>query len=372
MTPKQAPRAVLLMSRELGVGGTERQLVQTALTLDRTRFEPHVACFDARGFRAATLREAGIPVLELPVRSLMGWSAVDGALRLGRYLRAHRIQVAHAFDVPMDIFGVPVARFFRTPVVISSQRAPRTLTPGRHTRMLRLTDRMVDAVVVNSHAVEQELTSEHGVSPSLIRLWPNSIEPAEFPCEPSVRRPELAGANLVIGALCALRPEKGLDLLLDAYAAMKPADAQLVIVGSGPAETELKARAHSLGLTDVCCFVPMTANVSEWLRSIDLFVMPSRAESFSNSLMEAMASGCCCVASDAGGNRELVEDGATGMLFEAGNAVALEQTLRALIANRPLRERLAQAAAQHIRRNFSAQASAERAAGLYTELLERR
>ena len=118
------------MSRELGIGGTERQLVQTALTLDRSRFAPHVACFNAGGFRAAALRAAGIPIVELPVRSFMRWSAVAGAWRLARYLRAHHIQVVHAFDVPMDVFGVPVARFARTPVVISSQRAHRDLTPG--------------------------------------------------------------------------------------------------------------------------------------------------------------------------------------------------------------------------------------------------
>ncbi len=372
MKSTQAPRAVLLMTRELGAGGTERQLAQTALTLDRARFEPHVACFDASGFHTAKLRQAGIPVLELPVRSLMGWSAVDGARRLGRYLRQHRIQIVHAFDVPMDMFGVPVARFFRTPVVISSQRASRSLTPGRHTRMLRLTDRMVDAVVVNSRAVERELIVEHGVPKRLLRFWPNSLDPAAFPCEPRARRPEIADASLVIGSLCALRPEKGLDLLLEAYAGIKPVGAQLLIVGSGPAEAALKERAQSLGLANTCRFVPTVTNVNEWMRSLDVFVMPSRAESFSNSLMEAMASGCCCVASDAGGNPELIEHAANGILFAAGDVAALAETLRMLIADPTLRGQLAQAAARHIRRNFSAEASAERAADLYTELLERR
>jgi glycosyltransferase involved in cell wall biosynthesis len=372
MKGTQAPRAVLLMSREMGAGGTERQLAQTALTLDRARFEPHVACFDASGFHTPRLRQAGIPVLELPVRSLMGWSAMVGARRLGRYLREHRIQIVHAFDVPMDMFGVPVARFFRTPVVISSQRASRSLTPGRHTRMLRLTDRLVDAVVVNSRAVERELTGEHRVPQQLIRFWPNSLDPAQFPCKPRTRRPELAGAKLVIGSLCALRPEKGLDLLLEAYAAVRPEGGQLLIVGSGPAEAVLKQHARSLGLGDACRFVPMVTNVNEWMRSIDVFVMPSRAESFSNSLMEAMASGCCCVASDAGGNPELIEHAADGMLFAANDAVALAHVLRMSIADATLRARVAGAAAQHIRRNFSAEASAERAESLYTELLERR
>lgn len=360
------------MSRELGIGGTERQLVQTALTLDRSRFEPHVACFHAGGFRAAALRSAGIPIVELPVRSFMRWSALAGAWRLGRYLRTHHIQLAHAFDVPMDVFGVPVARFARTPVVISSQRAHRKLTPGIYTRLLRITDRMVDALVVNSRAVERELTSQHKVPPTLIRFWPNSIDPVEFQPEPRVRQAQVADSELVVGALCALRPEKGLDVLLDAFAALRPPGIVLVIVGSGPAEAGLRQRAAALGLGDDCRFVPMVTNVAEWLRSIDIYVLPSRSEASSNSLMEAMSCGCCCVASDAGGNPELIANGVTGMLFSSGESAELSATLGALITHEPLRLRLAQAATAHIRRTFSVEASAERAAGLYTELLERR
>src|SRR5882757_10038831 len=104
----------MLLARELGLGGTERQLAETALALDRAQFEPHVGCFTGGGFRAHDLREAGVPILELGVRSLVSASALAGACRMGRYLAQHRIRLVHAFDVPLDLFAVPVARFFRT------------------------------------------------------------------------------------------------------------------------------------------------------------------------------------------------------------------------------------------------------------------
>ncbi len=369
--PISKPRPILLMSSELGIGGTERQLAQTALTLDRSRFAPHVACFKAGGFRAEKLRAAAIPIFELPVRSFLGWPALAGAWRLARYLRQHRIQVAHAFDVPMDVFGVPVAKFARTSVVISSQRAHRSLSSGGYQRALRVTDRMVDALVVNARAVERELIMQHGVPASLIRYWPNNIDPGEFPPEPRVRQPLVADAKLVIGSLCALRPEKNLELLMEAYAALH-VEATLVVVGSGTEEAMLKQRAAALGLGDRCRFVPMVTNVAEWLRSIDIYVLPSRSEALSNSLMEAMSCGCCCVASDAGGNPELIAHGTTGMLFPSGDAKALAETLRKLMIDQSLRARLAHAASRHIRSSFSVEASAERAAGLYSELLEGR
>src|SRR5690348_6594059 len=151
------PVPVLLMSRALGLGGSERQLAEIAKNLDRTRFEPHVGCFHADGFRADELRAAGVPVVQFDVSSFLGPSVVRGALATGRYLRYHDIQLVHTFDVPLNLFGVPTARLFRTPRVISSQRAHRALTPGLRRQALRITDRLVDAVVVNSEAVRREL-----------------------------------------------------------------------------------------------------------------------------------------------------------------------------------------------------------------------
>ena len=73
------------------------------------------------------------------------------------------------------------------------------------------------------------------------------------------------------------------------------------------------------------------ANVAPWLRAMDIFVLPSLSEALSNSLMEAMGCGCCPVASDTGGNPELVQDGETGLLFPVGNAEALAARLARLL-----------------------------------------
>ena len=106
------------MARELGLGGTERQLAEIALSLDRDQFEPHVGCFTSGGFRAGELRQAGVPILELGVRSLI--SSYHLSLALPVYLAEHDIALVHAFDVPLDLFAVPVARWYRTPVVLAS------------------------------------------------------------------------------------------------------------------------------------------------------------------------------------------------------------------------------------------------------------
>src|SRR5947208_3781474 len=158
----------MLLARELGLGGTERQLAETALALDRSEWAPHVGCFTTGGFRSHELWAAGVPILELGITSFGSSSAFAGARRMGAYLAAHRIELVHAFDVPSDLFAVPVARFFRVPVVLASQRASRSLTPGATRHALRRIDRMAHGIVVNSRAVGRELAGE-GVPASKVR-----------------------------------------------------------------------------------------------------------------------------------------------------------------------------------------------------------
>jgi glycosyltransferase involved in cell wall biosynthesis len=352
------------MARELGLGGTERQLTEIARTLDRTQFAPHVGCLHSEGLRGAELETAGVPIARFPVRSLYHRSTLSAGREMGRYLRQHRIQLVHTFDVPMNLFGVPVARAYRTPVVLSSQRAFRDLTPGMHRRLLRLTDRLVDGVVVNCEAIRQHLIADEHVPAERISVCYNGIDVDEF--YPGSRTP---GTPLTIGIVCALRPEKGLITLLEAFAQVP--EAKLVIVGSGPMLPELQRLAGSLGILDNCHFEPGTNRVADWLRKIDIFVLPSLSEALSNSLMEAMACGCAVSASSVGGNVELVQQGVTGLAFPPKDATALAANLRALVQNEALRNELAANASRFIHRAFSLATSAARMAEIYRKALQK-
>ncbi len=144
---------------------------------------------------------------------------------------------------------------------------------------------------------------------------------------------------------------------------------KLVIVGSGPILAELEARAGALGIRPDTIFEPATSEVPAWLHAMDIFVLPSLSEAFSNALMEAMACGCCVVASNAGGNPELVQDGETGLLFERANAASLANVLQTLIENRELRLRLAANGMRFVTERFPVQAAAQRMGEIYSDLL---
>lgn len=362
----------MLMVRKLGAGGTERQFTEAAKRLDRSKFSPHICCF-VEEFRAEELRAAGLPIVRIPLTSYARPSTIVNARMLGRYLREHRIELVHTFDHPANIFGVPASSYYQVPAVLSSSRSLRNLRTPRDRKLLRIADRLADAIVVNCEAVKRDLIEGEGIPADRIRVWYNGIDLAKFSREPRVRPAPLADAELVIGVVALLRPEKGLDTLMNAFGkvARSRPGARLLLVGSGEMEEPLKQQAAQLGVAAQCWFEPTAKDVGPWLRGIDIFVLPSRSEALSNSIMEAMASGCAVMASRVGGNPELVLHGQTGLLFEAANSADLAGKMERLIQDPALRAHLAETGYQRIRTEFPLDVSVRRLEAIYEEFLSR-
>ena len=368
------PIPILLAGYDLRFGGTERQLTEVARHLDRSRFIPHVACIHLQGGRRAELENNGVPLAEFSFPSFTSWRALKAASRMATYLRRHGIQLVHSFDVPANLFTVPVAAACRIPVVLSSQRAFRELTPGIYHRLLRVTDSLVSATVVNSDNLRRHLIATDHINAAQLLLCYNSVDLERF-APRSENAPDIAqvlpGLSPVIGSTAVMRPEKGVDTLLEAFAQIAGTfpRAGLLLVGGGPLEKQLKARAAALGLADRVCFAGPVTDVLPSLHRMDIFVLPSLSEALSNSLLEAMATGVASVASDVGGNPELIQPDSTGYLFQPGNVSDLAERLALLSGDDALRERLSRAARLSVARTFSRAASLATLSDIYRGFL---
>lgn len=363
-----------MMVRGLDVGGIEYDVSKLARHLDRSRFEPHVAAFLPFGARWQEILAAGIPVVHLPVTSLISRSALRAVLTLRQYIRKHGIRIVHAFDYPTDILGVAAARLSGVPVTVSSQLWIMPIRPPWVARLLRWSYRGSTAVYANCQAVARQLVDELGVDPKRVFVCYNGVETAKF--HPPVSEPDerLADAPVVIGTVAVFRPEKDLATLLKAFGRLRKAHpcVRLVLAGKGPCLEELEALRQSLGLADTCEILPPPKDVAAQMRSFDIFVSCSVSEAFSNALLEAMACGCCPVGSRVGGTPELIEENSRGLLFEAGNIEDLAGKLSFLVQNPALRRRMARAAARFARETLNIEAAATRLAEVYTQLLEER
>jgi glycosyltransferase involved in cell wall biosynthesis len=361
---------VLMLARVLDGGGIERDVSKFSRHLREHGIEPHVACFNAGGMRWREIAEAGIPLVTIPVTSFKSKSAVSGASKLRQYIAEKGIKLIHAFDVPADMFAVPLARLWSIPV-LSSQLCFRELMPMHSRLIMMVIDRIATGVFVNCEALADHLRLDWKLARDRIHVCYNGYEPQEFNPRGRKRLKELADASIVIGTVALLRPEKNLGLLVNSFARLHGFDsrARLLIVGSGPEKLELVHKVAELGLTDACVFHDSVSQPADWMRAIDVFVLPSLSEGFSNSLLEAMACGCCPVASSVGGTPELVNDGEHGILFEPGNLTELSDALIYLTQHPEEQQRLAQKAALFVREHLTIQQASARLADIYRNLL---
>jgi len=362
------------MSQALSHGGGERQLALTALGMDRARFEPHVGCCEG-GFWVERLRAAGVPFFFMGPRSLLGISFLREANRLRAYIREHRIRIVQTFDYSMNVLGILAARSVPGVITIANQRCDMSLIPSRYRWANRMAHRISAGIVVNSEALQRQLHEDYAIPRRKVFTCYNGIDTGVFHPAPRSELPGLEAASPVVGTVCVLRPEKNLGLLLEAFEAVARnrtrdrSNLRLLIVGSGSEEMALRDLARRLKIAEKCLFHAATPDVARILSGIDVFVLPSLSEGLSNALMEAMACGCCAVASNVGGNPELVTDGTTGLLFPSQDREALIERLTEVVDDAARRQTLGAAAAERIRSEFSLARAVERMQEIYETML---
>jgi glycosyltransferase involved in cell wall biosynthesis len=163
---------------------------------------------------------------------------------------------------------------------------------------------------------------------------------------------------------------KGGDVLLRAFAQAKPSlppDTGLVFLGDGDQTAPWQQLAAELGITDAVLFAPTHDEPEHYYQAADAFALPSRQEGMPNTLLEAMACGLPCVASDTGGIRDILADNFPGQLVAPGDVNALAPALVKLL--QPSALALGPQMRQYVDTHFSINVVGQRLIGLYEELI---
>ena len=365
-TPRQPP--VLLVGDTLAMGGTERQFSEIARGLAHSGWDVRVACLRAEGPLRARIEEAGIEPWSCGEGSLKSPTLVRGIWRLARYIRRRRIGIVHSFDFYSNVYGVLAGRLARTGVAIASQRDLGNLRPSAQQRINRMTLYFAHYVLANSEAAATRVRLDGRVHPERVFVIPNGVDTAKF--APLERGGDIRPVR-VFGTVSNLRPEKGLGDLVRATALLRDRypDVRMVIWGEGPLRSELATLIRSLGLESLVQLPGHTDDARATLCTMDAFILPSLSESCSNSLMEAMAAGLPVIASDTGGNPELVLDGSSGLLVRPGDPADLARAMGHLMDNPAIAATLGTQAAQQARAKFALPAMLARIEALYVSAL---
>ncbi|HHY34234.1 MAG TPA: glycosyltransferase [Firmicutes bacterium] len=256
-----------------------------------------------------------------------------------------------------------------------------------------------DRVIAVSHAVASALQSS-GVPSSMIVTIYNGVDPREYgpsDCGNSSTGTQatcgaLAGAirgrgrderphTLIIGTVARLHRDKGLDVLVDAAEILTRQlesapgrsaglnEVRFVVAGEGPERPVLAEKIRKSGLTGVFQLVGHVKDVPEFLKGLDLFVLPSRREALGLSILEAMASELPVVATNVGGIPEVVVNGETGLLVEPDNPEELCRAIMALLADPELRTVMGKRGKARVQELFDIRRTVEKTLQLYREVL---
>lgn len=347
-------------------GGLENGVVNVVNGLNPAEFRSSVCCLRRSGEFAGRLRP-GVPI------SVMGLRPGNDPLlplRLARLLRKARVDIVHTRNAESFFYGYLAARLARVPVVVHSEHGiehGRTIAERPLRAMVqRLLLRGVDAAFAVSAQLRADLVRELRIDGSRMEVLYNGVDTGSFrPPDAPISNAHVSGARIRIGSVGRLVPVKNYALLLHAFALLPPGTCQLVLVGDGPERVALERLADELGIRGSVEFAGHRDDVSELLRSMDVFVLPSLREGMSNTLLEAMASGIPAVASDVGGNREIIESERSGLLFPSGDTAAAVNHLTRLMADAELRRAMGRAAAGRVRQTFSIEAMLRRYEDLY-------
>ncbi|MCV2489633.1 glycosyltransferase family 4 protein [Geodermatophilus sp. YIM 151500] len=274
------------------------------------------------------------------------------------------------FDVLHAQYGYPpglavllAARATGVPTVVSIQGGDGhwvgTCCATHRAAMTTVLD-SADAVLIGSASFRDEVVGNLGTDPARFRIVPGATDTARFTPVPGRPLGALQDPPVLLFHGRVDRRKGVLDLL-----EALPDGVRLVISGIGPDLDEAKARAD--GRTTFLGYVPPEEAPAVY-RTADVFVSPTYSEGFSNTLLEAMASGLPIVSTCSVGVVDCLADGVDGLLHEPGDVPALAAALRRLLADAELRGRLAATALEEVRRLYSWPVLARSIDAVYREL----
>jgi glycosyltransferase involved in cell wall biosynthesis len=370
------PASVLHVCDKFGVAGSSIHGVSRLFSWWFPRYDPARFTVSLCGLKrpepaSRLLEEQGIPVRHL------GRGRFDPRILgdLVRVARERRAAILHVHGYAAADFGRLAARRVGAALVLHEHFADPRM-PAYQGLADRLLSRFTDRAIAVSGSTRDFLVRQRHVPAARVRLIWNGAPLAEFaPVAPAAalatrRELGLPAESLVVGSIGRLSEQKGHRYLLDAAARVlaQKKDARLLIVGDGDQMDALRRQADALGITASVLFAGHRPDVRALLGALDVFCISSTYEGTPLALFEAMAAGKAIVSTAVDGCREVLEDGATGLLVPPRDPEALAAALGRCLDDAALRASLAKRAREASAR-FDIAACVAQMQDLYDEVL---
>ena len=352
------PLKVLFLLEDLCFGGTQRQMLELARRMDRSRFSPSILTLTGPTDLDPQVLAAGIPLYHLgterKLAPLFFW-------RLRAALRRAAPDILVPCTALPNIWGRIWGRIIGLPVVVGTCRGGGGPVRQHERWLWSLTHHLI----CNSQALHEVLQGL-GIPAGHLTYIPNGVD-TEFFCPTGEPCSDRAPLLLCVGRLAK---DKDHLTLLHAFAQIlkQQPNVRLRLVGNGPEEVRLRLWADNHPAGSRVEFVPGEVDMRPHYAAASLFVLASQREGQPNVILEAMSSALPVCATSVGGVPHLVADGQSGLLCPAGDATAFAANCLSLLTDTTRAHRMGQTGRRIVEQEFSFHAMVEAHQDLFTRI----
>jgi glycosyltransferase involved in cell wall biosynthesis len=359
---------ILHLITELEPAGAENLLLSLVRNFDKKKFYIVVSYIYGQGTLACEIERAGIKVVDLSRKGKIDPLLL---LRLFLLIRKEKIEIIHTHLVHASIAGRIAGKLAGAKSIITTRHYAYY---DKVTSLINWIERKTavfnDLFIVISNAVKEYMVIKEKYKPERITVIYNAVDLCLFDSQDQSPIPK--NSDFLIASVGRLHPSKGYDTLLKSMPLVisEFPSAKLVIIGNGIQKEYLQRLCSDLGISEHVIFLgrKTPAEVIDFLRNIDLFVLSSKWEGFGLVLIEAMALGKPVVATNVGGISEIVENGTTGFLVPPAQPKELSTKIIQLLRDRPIAKRMGVMGRKKVELKFSIKTMIDKLNLLYRKL----
>jgi len=369
-TVPRPPLRILHTEWSMGWGGQEHRILLECRKMEERGHRTLIACQPGSGILERA-RARGLRTEEVVIRGGFDPRAIAA---LWRIIRRERIQVVNTHSGKDSWAAGFAAKLARADLLVRSRHIALPISNNP----LNFVYRMTDGIITTGEAVRDMMIHRNGMDPGKILSIPTGVSLARF--DPSLADGSRIRAEFgipagvpVVSMVAVFRAMKRHDVLLQAAVRLvrEHPGIRFLLVGEGPGRAGIEQAIRSSGLAGACLLTGHREDVPDLLAASDIVVLTSDLEGVPQSLSQAMAMARPVVAAAVGGIPELVIDGRTGLIAEAGNADSFARQMSRLVGDPALRATLGAAAREHVLEGYTDDIMARRTEEFYWRLLER-
>lgn len=361
MSTNQRKRILLLTDIFGGAGGSERNISQLLAGIDKDKFEPYVACLTSEKL-SENVNDQGASAIDLNEGGIYTIAGFKNLVFLRRLVYEKHISLIVTYHESSDFYGLALSRLCNIPI-ISTRRDMGFKTEFHHRLAYKLVGGCFDAVITVSDAVKKEVVKRRWFPEERIRTIYNAIDTADYgnghhgtALKKSLGiHPE----SPVVGMVANVREIKGHPYFVQAASIIHRTnhDAQFLMIGYDMKNSPLtiaglKRQGEEMGIFQNLHFLGGREDVADLISIFDVAVLTSLSEGFSNVILEYMASSKPVVATEVGGNPEIVVHGETGLLVPPADPAALASAILSILEDGEVALRFGRAGRKRIEERF--------------------